>query len=56
MIATGQIGVWRCTQLDFATSDQTVLEDMVLEEQIFQPELHDFIVVEVSQGTLWITM
>ena len=48
--ASGQIGVWRCTQLDFSTSDETVLEDMASEEESFQPELHDFFVVEVNQG------
>ena len=50
MVATGRIGAWRCTQLDFSTSDETVMEDMASEEQIFQPESHDFYVVEVSNG------
>ena len=49
-MATGQTGVWRCTQLDFTTSNESVLEDMASEEQPFQPELHDFFVVEISKG------
>lgn len=50
VVATGQVGVWRCTQLDFSTSNDSVLEEMASEEQLFQPELHDFFVVEVSNG------
>jgi hypothetical protein len=50
VMATGQMGVWRCTQLDFITMDETVLEDIASEEEPFQPELHDFFVSEVSKG------
>ena len=45
-------GVWRCTQLDFTSSDENVLEEMSLEEISFQPENHDFLVAEISKGII----
>ena len=52
VIATGLVGVWRCTQLDFISTDENVLEEMAAEEQVFQPETHEFTVVEIREGWL----
>ena len=37
--------------MDFTTTNESVLEEMAL-EQTFQPELHDFVVVEISRGII----
>lgn len=50
VIAIGQLGVWRCTQLDFCSSDENVIEEMASEKLLFQPELHSFVVVEIAKG------
>ena len=42
--------MWRCTQLDFVSTDECIMEEMALEDEPFQPESHDFCVVEVSRG------
>lgn len=49
-MAIGQLGVWRCTQLDFTSSDESAMDEMANEDQPFQPELNDFIVMEISRG------
>ena len=50
VLVTGQVGVWRTTQLNFITSDDLAIEEMVAEDAPFQPEAHDFMVVEVRKG------
>ena len=50
VVAIGQIGVWRATQLEYASADNLVLDEMAMEDSAFQPEAHDFIIVEVCQS------
>jgi hypothetical protein len=52
VMATGLIGVWRCTQLDFISTNESALEEMALEEKSFQPEDHDFFVAKISKGMM----
>lgn len=52
VVAIGQLGVWRCTQLDYILGDERAMDDMASEEYPFLPELHDFVVTEISQGTI----
>ena len=42
--------MWRCTQLDFTSSDESAIGEMAAEEEPFQPELFDFMVIEISYG------
>lgn len=53
MVGIGLIGVWRTTQLDYVSDDDSVYEDMAQEDQ-FQPETHDFYITEISQGIILI--
>lgn len=46
VVAIGHVEVWRATQLDYVSEDDRVLHDIEMEE-VFQPEVHDFHVVEI---------
>lgn len=49
MVAVGQIGVWRATQLDFVSDDDSILEE-ILNEDEFQPEAHQFYITRIFHG------
>ena len=50
-VVTGQVWVWRATQLDYVSNEESVLRDLKMEEH-FQPELHDFYVMEISKNKI----
>ena len=50
VVAVGLVGVWRATQLDYVSSDDTVIEEMGNEERPFQPEEQNFRVMEILSG------
>lgn len=51
VFAIGIVGVWRTTQLEFDASDELVAQEMENEECQFQPEAHNFHIIEISCGT-----
>lgn len=52
VIAVGQIGVWRVVHSDTYSSNEVVCRVLADETEPFQPEHHDFIVLEILTGIL----
>ena len=46
----GLLGVWRLVHVEYSMLDGDILSDLVLESQIFQPEVHDYFLIELSHG------
>ena len=48
--AHGLIGVWRVVHVEFSKCDGDILCDLMLETNMFQPEVHGYYLVEISVG------
>ena len=44
------MAVWRLVHVEYSKFDEDVLSDLVLDTQVFQPELNGFFLIELSHG------
>ena len=50
IIAHGLMGVWRLVHVEYSKPDGDILSDLVLDSQMFQPEVHRYFLIELSHG------
>ena len=52
VLAHGVTAVWRLVHLDYSKFDGDILSDLLLESQMFQPELQGYFLVQLTHGTV----
>lgn len=50
VIAVGRLGVWRAVNMDYSSSDEYIIDEMVKGEQAFLPEMENFFIIEICKG------
>lgn len=50
ILAHGLMAVWRLVHVEYSKLDGDILSDLVLDSQMFQPELQGYFLVELSHG------
>lgn len=50
VIAVGLLGVWRAVNMDFSSSDEYIVDEIVKGEHTFLPEMENFLVIEICIG------
>ena len=50
VVAIGRVGAWRLAHYETLLSDNSVFKKISQEEEPFQPEQHEMIVIEIYKG------